>query len=144
MCIQVESIEVLKEDTTVWKTVRHPRQGNWFLSYFPPAWRAPQGKPHQERFRNIWQGLNEFYGSEGRTKRYTVGTLHRSKAPGMYCFKHYKQAVSFANRGYSRRPVLRCTIPAGTEVVTGLYEGGNTIVTPLLRVEREVEPLASS
>jgi len=149
MCIQVKSFETLEEDLTVWKTVRRSRTGNWFLSYFPPGWRAAQQRPAGGPLYQVWQslGVNSGFGmlDEGNTKRYTIGTTHTSKEPGMYCFEHYKQAHGFANRGYSSRPVLKCTIPKGTLIVKGIYEGGLTIVTRKLRVEKEVHgPLASA
>ncbi len=149
MCIQVEGFETLEEDLTVWKTVRRSRTGDWFLSYFPPAWRAAQQRPAGGKLYQVWQdlALPSLWGhqDEGNTKRYTIGTTHTSKEPGMYCFEHYRQAQCFAERGYNSRPVLKCTIPKGTFIVKGSYEGGLTIVTRKLRVEKEVHgPLASA
>lgn len=137
MCIKTTGFETLKSDLKVWKVCRLGK-GDWFLSYFPPSWRASQGTPWDSEFQanNIWQALSVHNGSEGMTKRYYVGRTHRSKDPGMYCFRTYDHARQFIERGISEKVILECTIPARTRVVYGSYDGGDTVVTPTLYVDK--------
>lgn len=98
---------VLERDRTVWKVCRFSSKHDVFLSQYPPTRRSPKG---------------------GRTVRYRLGKYirRRSLEDGVMVWAEQPH-----NLLRTTQQVLRCTIPAGTEVLVC----GSVIQTPTLRVD---------
>lgn len=139
MCINIEKIETLKKDITVWKVCRASREHDWYLSALPPGRRAPQGSHMivDGTPQLAWEDI-EGQGLQGKTKKYYVGKTHHSKPPGMYCFTSFGVATAYARRAWRSKTILECTIRAGTKVVYGRAFGDPTVLTPALKIEKHI------
>lgn len=138
MCINIDRIEKLKKDTTVWKVCRPSREHDWYLSSLPPGRRAPQGAHWtcNGALAYAWDGI--IGGFQGKTKKYYVGKTAHSKPPGMYCFTDLPTAAQYSRRSWQAKAILECTIPAGTKVVYGRAFGDPCVVTPILKVGQHI------
>ena len=136
MCINIDKVVRLEKDITVWKVCRGS-VGDWFLSALSPGRRAPQSglMVRKGEAAQAWKDFS-CSGDQGRTKKYYVGKVHRSKAPGMYCFTDLPTAAQYSQRSWMGKTVLECTIRAGTEVVYGRAFGDPCVVTPILQANK--------